>query len=85
MKTIGILGSTRKGGNTEILLDVALEEAQQKGRYAGEKGAIKNDASAMMMAKAMVHQMRALFQANLKYPEEFDMPLHRLIHEKYGL
>jgi multimeric flavodoxin WrbA len=31
MKTIGILGSTRKGGNTEILLDLALEEAQQKG------------------------------------------------------
>jgi len=53
--------------------------------YAGEKGAIKNDASAMTMARAMVHQMRALFQADLKYPEEFDMPLHRLVREKYGL
>lgn len=52
--------------------------------YAGEKGAIKNDASAMNMAKEMVHQMHALFQANLKYPEEFDMPLHRLVREKYG-
>jgi multimeric flavodoxin WrbA len=31
MKTLGILGSTRKGGNTEILLDVALQEAQQMG------------------------------------------------------
>jgi multimeric flavodoxin WrbA len=31
MKTIGILGSTRKEGNTEFLLDVALEEAQVKG------------------------------------------------------
>ncbi len=31
MKTLGILGSTRKGGNTEILLDVALQEAQHMG------------------------------------------------------
>jgi multimeric flavodoxin WrbA len=203
MKTIGILGSTRKGGNTEILLDVALEEATQNGGtaskivlrdrviapcdgcmgcastgecvikdgmqevyegireadaiiwaspvyywsmtglaktaldrtfalnfpklqqagkigglilvagirgcvsaanpfhmyfiynhmfaaefawgYAGEKGAIQNDASAIAMAKAMVHQMRALSQAGLRYPEEFDMPLHRIAREKYGI
>jgi multimeric flavodoxin WrbA len=201
MKTIGILGSTRKGGNTEILLDVALEEAQNAGNaskivlrdkviapcdgcmgcapsgecviqddmqevyagireadaiiwaspvyywsmtglaktaldrtfalnfpklqqagkigglilvagirgcvsaanpfhmyfiynhmfaaefawgYAGEKGAIKSDTSAVNITKAMVHQMRALFQANLKYPAEFDMPLHRLARERYG-
>ena len=31
MKTIGILGSTREGGNTEILLDAALEEAGKDG------------------------------------------------------
>ena len=31
MKIVGILGSPRKGGNTEILLDVALEEAEQNG------------------------------------------------------
>ena len=36
MKTIGILGSTRKAGNTEILLDVALEEAQQNGGSASK-------------------------------------------------
>jgi multimeric flavodoxin WrbA len=52
--------------------------------YAGEKGSIRNDASAVNMAKEMVHQMHALFKANLKYPEEFDMPLHRLVREKYG-
>jgi multimeric flavodoxin WrbA len=50
--------------------------------YAGEKGAIKKDVFAINMAKTMVHQMQALFQANLKYPEEFDMPLHRLVREK---
>lgn len=200
MKTIGILGSTRKGGNTEILLDLALEEAQQNAGsaskitlrdkviapcdgcmgcartgeciiqddmqevyeairkadgiiwaspvyywsmsgltkialdrtfalnfpklqqagkigglilvagirgcvnaanpfhmyfiynhmfsaeftwgYAGETGEIKKDAFAIKMAKAMVHQMDALFRANLKYPKEFDMPLHRLIREE---
>jgi multimeric flavodoxin WrbA len=31
MKIVGILGSPRKKGNTEILLDVALEEAQKIG------------------------------------------------------
>ena len=31
MKILGILGSSRKKGNTEILLDVALEEAQRNG------------------------------------------------------
>jgi multimeric flavodoxin WrbA len=202
MKTIGILGSTRKEGNTEILLDVALEEARQNGGsaskivlrdrviapcdgcmgcapsgecviqddmlevyqaireadaiiwaspvyywsmtgltkialdrtfalnfpklqqagkigglilvagirgclnaanpfhmyfiynhmfaaeftwgYAAEKGAIRNDVSAINMAKEMVHQMLALYKADLKYPEEFDVPLHRLVREKYG-
>ncbi len=202
MKTIGILGSTRPGGNTEILLDVALEEAQRDGGsiskivlrdkviapcdgcmgcaptgecviqddmqevyqgireadaviwaspvyywsmtgltkialdrtfalnfpklqqagkigglilvagirgcvsaanpfhmyfiynhmfaaeftwgYAAEKGAIKNDASALHMAREMARQMKALFAANLKYPEEFDMPLHRIVREKYS-
>ena len=31
MKILGIMGSARKGGNTDILLDVALEEAQRNG------------------------------------------------------
>ncbi len=53
--------------------------------YAGEKGAIKNDASAIHMAREMVHQMHALFSANLKYPDGFDLPLHRLVREKYRL
>ena len=31
MKIVGILGSLRKKGNTEILLDLALEEARKNG------------------------------------------------------
>ncbi|NIM99733.1 MAG: flavodoxin family protein [candidate division Zixibacteria bacterium] len=31
MRIVGILGSPREGGNTEVLLDVALEEAQKSG------------------------------------------------------
>jgi len=31
MKIVGILGSARKGGNTEALLDLALEEARGRG------------------------------------------------------
>jgi multimeric flavodoxin WrbA len=202
MKIIGILGSTRKGGNTEILLDMALEEAQKNGGstskitlrdmaiapcdgcmgcsqtgeciiqddmqevykeireadgiiwatpvyfwsmsgltkialertyalcfpklqqaskvggliivaatrgcmnaanafhmyfiynhmfsaefawgYAGEKGEIKKDTIAIKMAKEMVHQMTSLSQANLRYPEEFDLPLQRLVRKKYS-
>ena len=51
--------------------------------YAAEKGAIKKDAYALNMVKEMVHQMRALFQSGLKYPEAFPVPLHRLTREKY--
>jgi len=31
MKIVGLLGSARKGGNSETLLDIALEEAQENG------------------------------------------------------
>lgn len=51
--------------------------------YAAEKGAIRNDAMALNMARMMANQMHGLFKANLKYPEEFNMPLHRLVYEKY--
>jgi multimeric flavodoxin WrbA len=29
MKFVGILGSARKGGNTDVLLNVALDEAKE--------------------------------------------------------
>jgi multimeric flavodoxin WrbA len=51
--------------------------------YAGEKGAIAKDEFALGMAREMVHQMEALSLANLKYPAEFDMPLHRMVREKH--
>ena len=45
MKIVGILGSPRKGGNTETLLDLALEEAQGKGTLT-EKIALRDKAIA---------------------------------------
>jgi multimeric flavodoxin WrbA len=33
MKIVGILGSARKGGNTDVLLNVAMEEAKEKGVF----------------------------------------------------
>ena len=36
MKIVKILGSPRKGGNTEVLLNVALEEAQKNGVIIGK-------------------------------------------------
>jgi multimeric flavodoxin WrbA len=49
--------------------------------YAAEKGGIKKDALALDLTKTMVHQMEALFRANLSYPAEFNKPIHRLVLE----
>jgi hypothetical protein len=51
--------------------------------YAREKAEVKKDTIAVAMARTMVRQMHALFQAGLNYPREFDMPLQRLVREKY--
>ncbi len=51
--------------------------------YAREKAEVKKDRVAINMTKLMVRQMHALFEAHLKYPEEFNMPLQRLVREKY--
>lgn len=53
--------------------------------FADTKGAIKNNALAINMAKEMVHQMISLINANLKYPEEFDAPMPRFVRKKYSL
>jgi len=53
--------------------------------YAREKGEIKNNAFAINMAKEMVHQMISFINANLKFPEEFDIPMHRFVKNKYQL
>ena len=53
--------------------------------YAREKGEIKKNPFAVNMAKEMVHQMISLINANLKFPEEFDMPMHRFVRSKYQL
>lgn len=53
--------------------------------YAREKGEIKKNAFAVNMAKEMVRQMISLSKANLKYPEEFDVPLLRFVKDKYPL
>ena len=51
--------------------------------YAREKAEVNKDTIAVAMARTMVRQMHALFQAGLNYPREFDMPLQRLVREKY--
>jgi multimeric flavodoxin WrbA len=51
--------------------------------YAREKAEVKKDTIAVAMARTMVRQMHALFQAGLNYPREFDVPLQRLVREKY--
>lgn len=53
--------------------------------YAREKGEIKKNLFSVNMAKEMVRQMISLINANLKFPEEFDMPMHRFVRNKYKL
>ncbi|MFH1350797.1 MAG: flavodoxin family protein [Pseudomonadota bacterium] len=53
--------------------------------HALEKGEIRKDPLAVNMVKEMVRQMISLIQANLKFPEEFDRPLHRFVINKYPL
>jgi multimeric flavodoxin WrbA len=51
--------------------------------YAREKGEIKKNTFAINTVKEMVHQMISLIDANLKFPKEFDMPMHRFVRNKY--
>ncbi len=52
--------------------------------YAFEKGEIEKNEYSMNGAKEMARQMVALIRANLKYPEEFDVPLNRFVRRKYS-
>ena len=51
-------------------------------KTAGNGASGCDDALALDLTKTMVHQMEALFRANLSYPAEFDRPLHRLVLER---
>ncbi len=53
--------------------------------YAREKGEIKKNAFAVNIAKEMIRQMISLINADLRFPEEFDMSLHRFVRNKYQL
>jgi len=53
--------------------------------YATEKGDIKKNALAINLTREMVRQMISLIQANLRFPEEFDLPLARFTRKKYNL
>ena len=46
---------------------------------AREKGDIKKDVFAMNMAEEMARQMISLISSGLKFPEEFDVPMHRIV------
>jgi multimeric flavodoxin WrbA len=51
--------------------------------YAREKGAVKQDEFAQNLVKEMTHQVLSLTRANLRFPEEFGIPLHRQVRDKY--
>jgi multimeric flavodoxin WrbA len=49
---------------------------------AREKGEIEKDLFAINMAKEMAHQMISFISSNLKFPEEFDVPMHKMVTRK---
>lgn len=53
--------------------------------YARGRGEIKKNALAINTVKEMVHQMTCFANADLKYPDEFDVPMHRYVENKYSL
>ena len=53
--------------------------------YASGKGDIKNDQKTILSVKEMISQMVAMTKAGLKYPEEFNLPLHIFVKKKYEL
>jgi multimeric flavodoxin WrbA len=52
---------------------------------ASAKGAIKESESTILSVKEMMRQMVLMIQAGLTYPEEFHLPLHRFVKDKYNL
>lgn len=53
--------------------------------YASVKGDIKNDQKTILSVKEMTSQMVSMIKAGLKYPEEFNLPLHLFVKKKYEL
>jgi len=53
--------------------------------FASAKGSIKESENTILSVKEMISQMVSMIQAGLKYPEEFHLPLHRYVKEKYDL
>ena len=53
--------------------------------YASGKGDIKNDPKTILSVKEVTSQMVSMIKAGLKYPEEFDLPLHLFVRKKYEL
>jgi multimeric flavodoxin WrbA len=53
--------------------------------YASGKGEIKDDQKTILSVKEMTSQMVSMIKAGLKYPEEFNLPLHLFVKKKYEL
>ena len=53
--------------------------------YASGKGDIRNDQKTILSVKEMTSQMVSMTKAGLKYPEEFNLPLHLFVRKKYEL
>jgi multimeric flavodoxin WrbA len=59
--------------------------AESVSGYASEKGDIQSKQSAILATKEIIRQMISMIKADLKYPDEFQMPLNRFVKKKYNI
>ncbi|MEM2876370.1 MAG: flavodoxin family protein [Candidatus Bathyarchaeia archaeon] len=50
---------------------------------ASEKGSIVNDERGMRSARELGKQVALLIKLGNRFPEEYEIPIYRLVHEKY--
>jgi multimeric flavodoxin WrbA len=59
--------------------------AESVSGYASGEGDIKTKQSAVLATKETIRQMISMIKADLKYPDEFQMPLNRFVKKKYNI
>ena len=53
--------------------------------YAGERGEIRKDKHAMKAANELGREVVLLVDKRFAYPEEYEVPIYRLVKKKYGI
>ncbi|MFH1821056.1 MAG: flavodoxin family protein [Methanobacteriota archaeon] len=85
---IAVAGRQGAQGALDVFLRYFMSNhmfpVEQTDGFAVEKGAIKKDQRAMKSSYEIGRQIASLIKQKPKFPDEFDVPLYRLIKRKYN-